>query len=163
PRAVGGAPHEARVGGEVRPRRVHDRTRRAGRPRRPPAGEDPHGGAPRGARAATPPGRQGEGARRPPKSTTPGLIGANLRTGQGWYMLPAAGARGIWEVPMASPVARRGTGWVAFAGVILILAGLLDIVNGLYALDHQDRPVDALFFKNNLEAWGWFYVIVGIV
>jgi hypothetical protein len=67
------------------------------------------------------------------------------------------------EVPMASPVARRGTGWVAFAGVILILAGLLDIVNGLYALDHQDTPVDALFFKDNLEAWGWFYVIVGIV
>jgi uncharacterized membrane protein HdeD (DUF308 family) len=64
---------------------------------------------------------------------------------------------------MASPVARRGTGWVAFAGVILILVGLLDIVNGLYALDHQDRPVDAIFFKNNLEAWGWFYVIVGIV
>lgn len=64
---------------------------------------------------------------------------------------------------MADPIARRGGGWVAFAGVILILAGLLDIVNGLWAIDHQDAPVDTLFFKNDLEAWGWFYIIVGIV
>lgn len=64
---------------------------------------------------------------------------------------------------MADPVARRGGGWIAFAGIILILAGFLDIVNGLWALDHQDAAVDSLFFKNNLEAWGWFYLIVGII
>jgi len=64
---------------------------------------------------------------------------------------------------MADPVVKRGGGWIAFAGIILILAGFLDIVNGLWALDHQDAPVDSLFFKNNLEAWGWFYLIVGII
>lgn len=64
---------------------------------------------------------------------------------------------------MASPVARRGTGWVAFSGIILILAGLLDIVNGLWALDHKNTPGDALLYENNLETWGWFYLIVGIV
>jgi hypothetical protein len=65
---------------------------------------------------------------------------------------------------MATPVeTRSGGGWIGFAGVMMILAGLLDIVNGFWAIDHQDQPVDALFFKNNLEAWGWFYLIVGIV
>jgi hypothetical protein len=64
---------------------------------------------------------------------------------------------------MADPMTRRGRGWIAFAGVMLILAGLLDIVNGLWAIDRQEEPVDALFFNDNLEAWGWFYLIVGIV
>jgi uncharacterized membrane protein len=65
---------------------------------------------------------------------------------------------------MAQPVrARTGGGWIAFAGVMMILAGLLDIVNGLWAIDRQDTGVDALFFKDNLEAWGWFYLIVGLV
>ena len=65
---------------------------------------------------------------------------------------------------MAEPArARTGGGWIAFAGVMMILAGMLDVVNGLWAIDHQDTAVDGLFFKDNLEAWGWFYLIVGIV
>jgi hypothetical protein len=64
---------------------------------------------------------------------------------------------------MASPVRSRGGGWIGFSGVILILAGLLDIVNGLWALDHKDTVGDALLYENNLETWGWFYLIVGIV
>ena len=65
---------------------------------------------------------------------------------------------------MAEPVrARTGGGWIAFAGVMMILAGLLDVVNGLWAIDRQDTAVDALFFQDNLEGWGWFYIVVGIV
>ena len=64
---------------------------------------------------------------------------------------------------MAQPVAsERGSGWIAFAGVMMILAGLLDIVNGLYALDAEDRPVQGLLI-DSLEGWGWFYLIVGVV
>jgi hypothetical protein len=65
---------------------------------------------------------------------------------------------------MAEPArARTGGGWIGFAGVMLILGGLLDVVNGLWALDRQNTAVDALFFKDNLENWGWFYLVVGIV
>ena len=63
----------------------------------------------------------------------------------------------------ANQVVKRGGGWIGFAGVILILAGFLDIVNGLWALQHQDTGFDSLFFNNNIEAWGWFYLIVGII
>jgi hypothetical protein len=59
--------------------------------------------------------------------------------------------------------AGRGLGWVAFAGIMLILAGLLDIVNGLWALGAEDTRIDAVFFDNDLDAWGWFYLILGIV
>ncbi len=64
---------------------------------------------------------------------------------------------------MAEPARTRGGGWIGFAGVMLILAGLLDIVNGLWALDHKNSPADLLLYSENLEAWGWFYIVVGLV
>jgi hypothetical protein len=56
---------------------------------------------------------------------------------------------------------RPGAGWNTFAALILIFAGVMQMVNGLWALDHQDTPVDSLFWGNNLEAWGWLYLIAG--
>jgi hypothetical protein len=56
----------------------------------------------------------------------------------------------------------RASGWVAFAGVMLIISGALDIVSGLWALDHKGTVTD-LLYENKLETWGWIYVIGGIV
>ena len=58
---------------------------------------------------------------------------------------------------------RRGQGWIVFAGILLILGGLLDIVNGIRAIGAQDTAFDAIFWDNNLEAWGWFYLILGVI
>jgi hypothetical protein len=57
----------------------------------------------------------------------------------------------------------EGYGWIVFSGVMLILVGLLDIVNGIRAIGAQDTTFDAIFWDNNIEAWGWFYLIVGII
>jgi hypothetical protein len=62
-----------------------------------------------------------------------------------------------------TPRRSRGRGWRFFAGIILIIAGVMQIMNGLWALDAQDTRVDALFWDGNLEAWGWVYLIVGVV
>ena len=64
---------------------------------------------------------------------------------------------------MAAPTTRQGGGWIVFSGIMLCIAGLIDFFNGLWALNHADAAVDTLFFENDLDAWGWFYVIVGIV
>jgi hypothetical protein len=56
---------------------------------------------------------------------------------------------------------RPGAGWNTFAALLLIFAGVMQMVNGLWALDRQDTPVDSLFWGNNLEAWGWLYLIAG--
>jgi hypothetical protein len=45
---------------------------------------------------------------------------------------------------------------------MLILGGLLNFFDGLWALRRDDTAVDALFFANNLDAWGWFFLILGI-
>jgi hypothetical protein len=60
-----------------------------------------------------------------------------------------------------TPIERRGRGWVTFAGLLLIIAGAMDILNGWWALDAQDTAIDAVFWNNNIEAWGWFYIILG--
>ena len=57
---------------------------------------------------------------------------------------------------------RPGRGWNAYAAILIIFAGAMHLLDGLWALDRQDTAVDSLFWGDNLEAWGWVYLIVGI-
>ena len=60
---------------------------------------------------------------------------------------------------------RPGEGWLLFAGVMLMLAGILNFVWGIAAID------DSAFFTDegryvifdNLSTWGWFLLIVGVL
>ena len=63
---------------------------------------------------------------------------------------------------------RRGGGWVAFAGVLLILSGINTFLNGLWALNASETVKKSfedtlLFSDKNLDTWGWIYVVVGLV
>jgi hypothetical protein len=64
---------------------------------------------------------------------------------------------------VADTMAKKGSGWIGFAGVVLIIAGAFDIVSGLWALDHKDTPINEILYESKLETWGWIYLIVGIV
>jgi hypothetical protein len=55
-----------------------------------------------------------------------------------------------------------GRGWIRFAAILLMVAGVMQFFDGLWALRTKNTAVDALFWNNNLNAWGWFYLIVGI-
>jgi hypothetical protein len=57
----------------------------------------------------------------------------------------------------------KGGGWITFSGIILMLAGAMDFFNGLWALSAKDTAVDAIFWDGNLDAWGWFYVVLGVI
>jgi uncharacterized membrane protein HdeD (DUF308 family) len=60
---------------------------------------------------------------------------------------------------------RPGEGWVAFAGIVLALAGILNFIWGIAAID------DSAFFTDegryilfdDLNTWGWFFLIVGVL
>ena len=60
----------------------------------------------------------------------------------------------------------RGTGWIVFAGVVMILAGGNMAINGAWAL-HASSQIEKnfgdtlLFSSSNLDTWGWIYLIVG--
>ena len=69
---------------------------------------------------------------------------------------------------MAEPTTKRGTGWIVFAGIMLALAGGVMFINGLWALKASTAIVNSfrgqlLFSDNDLDTWGWIYVIVGLV
>jgi hypothetical protein len=57
------------------------------------------------------------------------------------------------------------TGWIAFAGVMLIIAGALSSIFGLVAIINDDWVVftnrDAVSI--DLTGWGWIHLIVGLI
>ncbi len=55
-----------------------------------------------------------------------------------------------------------GTGWVGFAGVMLVLVGFFNIIQGIAAIGNSDYVVNQLLFAN-MDAWGWFFLIWGIL
>lgn len=57
---------------------------------------------------------------------------------------------------------KKGDGWIGFAGITLVIVGMLDVINGLWALD-REGDIPELFYESNLETWGWIYLIGGII
>jgi hypothetical protein len=55
-----------------------------------------------------------------------------------------------------------GTGWIAFAGMMLILVGFFNVIDGIAAIANSDYLVNELLFAN-MDAWGWFFLIWGAV
>lgn len=59
----------------------------------------------------------------------------------------------------------RWVGWIWFAGVMMILIGVFDAIQGLVALVRREfyvvGPENLLVF--DLTGWGWVHVIVGVL
>jgi hypothetical protein len=72
------------------------------------------------------------------------------------------------ETYVPSDVARndedRGSGWVAFAGILLLIVGTLNIIEGIAAIDKASFFVaNTHYIAGDLSAWGWTVLIIGIV
>ena len=56
------------------------------------------------------------------------------------------------------------SGWVTFAGVMLFMVGVLNIIYGIGAIDNSTFFVnDSKFILGDLNTWGWVTLIIGIV
>jgi hypothetical protein len=54
------------------------------------------------------------------------------------------------------------TTWLQFAALILFLSGALNVIAGLSMIGGSRYVTDKLQFAN-LDAWGWFFVIWGVL
>ncbi|HTI24635.1 MAG TPA: hypothetical protein VL652_26805 [Kutzneria sp.] len=56
-------------------------------------------------------------------------------------------------------------GWVFFAGVMLLVTGVLNVVEGFVALSQQTRVVmvEDKLYMIDISGWGWALVIFGAV
>jgi len=88
--------------------------------------------------------------------------GETIPANQGWTEDDERGGT------MSREHQHRGTGWVITAGILLLLAGLGMINTGAWAL-HANSSIQStvhgqlLFSDNNLDTWGWIYLIAGAI
>ena len=56
-------------------------------------------------------------------------------------------------------------GWAGFAGVMLILVGVMDVIQGLVAIINDEFYVVGRewAFEFDITAWGWIHVIGGVI
>ena len=56
-----------------------------------------------------------------------------------------------------------GYGLVTFAGVMLLIAGVLNTLYGIAAIDKAGFYInDAKYVFGDLQTWGWFLVVLGV-
>jgi len=59
---------------------------------------------------------------------------------------------------------RTGSGWVLFAGIMISLVGLLDVIWGIAAIgDSRFFVNDATFILSGLNTWGWIVLVLGAI
>ena len=58
----------------------------------------------------------------------------------------------------------RGAGRAAFAGVLLLLAGTINIIYGIGALDNANIYAnDTRYIFTNLNTLGWVLIVLGVI
>jgi hypothetical protein len=115
--------------------------------------------------------------RRERRSATANRHGAPLPPPPGWRSpTPIGWSLGTIhdERPQEAHVAvteevqqdRPGTGWMAFAGAMLVVGGGFKIVDAVYAFKYDDEiseQLQTIIFEGDPAAWGWLWLITGVV
>jgi hypothetical protein len=58
----------------------------------------------------------------------------------------------------------RGYGWVAFAGILLLMLGTLNFIEGIAAIGNAHFFVaNTNYIAGSLNTWGWVILFIGIV
>jgi hypothetical protein len=77
--------------------------------------------------------------------------------------------RDAGEAPAATTAGPRavedetGYGWVVFSGVLLLVAGTLNTIYGIAAIDDSQFYVnDTEYVFANLNTWGWILLCLGV-
>jgi hypothetical protein len=56
------------------------------------------------------------------------------------------------------------SGWWVFAGVLLLIAGVLNIIYGIAAIgDSKFFTENAVYVFSSLHTWGWILLILGVL
>lgn len=55
-----------------------------------------------------------------------------------------------------------GSGWRAFAGVLILIAGIFNIIDGIVAVADTKYLTDHVIF-GDLTSWGWAILAIGAV
>jgi hypothetical protein len=66
------------------------------------------------------------------------------------------------QADFGGPDETSGDGWLLFAGIILAIVGVLNVIYGIAAIGESSFFVaDTQFILSGLKTWGWVSVILG--
>ncbi|GGT20847.1 DUF7144 family membrane protein [Streptomyces chromofuscus] len=70
--------------------------------------------------------------------------------------------------PQTGPTGRRAgwvTGGVMFAGVLMLVGGVLSVLQGIAAIAEDDvyARVGTYVYELDLTGWGWIHLVVGVL
>jgi hypothetical protein len=58
----------------------------------------------------------------------------------------------------------QGAGWLTFAGIMVLIAGILNAIWGIAAIDSANFFVeDQRFIFSDLNTWGWIILFIGVI
>ena len=56
----------------------------------------------------------------------------------------------------------KGSGWLLFAGIMIMMVGVLNVIYGIAAIDKANFFVaNQKFIVSDLQTWGWVTLILG--
>jgi hypothetical protein len=71
---------------------------------------------------------------------------------------------GMRPAPAQGAYDKPGGGWVLFAGIMLMLVGILNVIYGIAAIDNSSFFInDTKYIISDLNTWGWVTLILGAV
>ena len=66
-------------------------------------------------------------------------------------------------VPTSTTSSENGAGWLTFAGVMLVLVGIQNIIGGIAAIDNANVfTANAHFVFADLNSLGWVLTVLGV-
>jgi hypothetical protein len=56
----------------------------------------------------------------------------------------------------------KGSGWLLFAGIMIMMVGVLNVIYGIAAIDNANFFVaDQQYILSDLNTWGWVMLVLG--
>jgi hypothetical protein len=75
---------------------------------------------------------------------------------------PPVRTPGEYEVYAADDA--RGFGWVTFAGVLLVMIGTINVIEGIAAIGNSHFFVNNThYIAGSLRTWGWVVLCLGVI
>ncbi len=61
-------------------------------------------------------------------------------------------------------VSEQGSGWVTFAGVMIMILAVFNVIRGIAAISDSKFWIgDQKYVIDNLHSWGWIVLIIGVI
>ena len=65
------------------------------------------------------------------------------------------------EATTPAGTAKKGAGYIAFAGTLFLVLGVFNIIDGIVALAEDDNFAENELFFGSLALWGVIHLVIG--